>query len=69
MAKTKETPCTEHIEDEIEQNFEMSSDDEDETMNKGNGNLMDSSEGDDTLQEKLDPLLESAIQGGYFENN
>ena len=61
MAKTKETPQTEHNEDETEQNFEMSSD-EDEAMNKGNGDLMGSSESEDAIQMKMDPSLESAIQ-------
>ena len=39
----------------------MSSDDEDEPMNKGNGDLMDGSEGEDVVQKKLDPSSESTI--------
>ena len=72
MAKTKQTPHVEHIEDKIEQDLEMSLDDEDETVNEGNGDLVDSFEGEDVVQKKLDPSVESAIReatSNIFELN
>ena len=72
MAKTKQTLCVEHTEDKIKQDHELSSDNEDETVNEGNGNLVESSEVEDVIQKRLDPSVESAIReatSNIFELN
>ena len=60
MAKTKKTLCVEHTEYNIEQDLELNLDEEDETVNEGNENLVEIEE--NVVQQKLDPSVESTIR-------